>query len=339
MKNSKNIEDLKKIAVPSLIYIILNVISIFLVEVSLVFACTLQIFSVILYIFLLYLKFKNYKLKYFFLGKRFKEELQKYEKYNNYKNIKNKKHFIKWAKSIYREKGTIFFYEEKTPFSEMWDLYDSYLSSINDCNDIMILCVLNDYLGSGSLYQAFETLVKFCPFDKYKELINFSKIFPQSIKRNLTKLVYEKAYKIIYLQENRNDYKPNDKDEKILSAFESTSKSELNTLTEDISCIFNKVAIENYINKYMLSSLPENCKKLYFSKDKRKRIIIFFDSTKNLYKAQEEIFTFENDLDENEIHSRGFWQLGNISLGLYASLDLVLNDLQNTLQQYTEYNL
>ena len=88
MKNiiAKNLKGLKQIAIPSLIFIVLGVVSILLVEVSIILTTVLMSINIILYLFLLYYCGKNYKLRYLILGKKFKDEWEKLQS--------NKKWFV-----------------------------------------------------------------------------------------------------------------------------------------------------------------------------------------------------------------------------------------------------
>lgn len=354
MKNiiAKNLKGLKQIAIPSLIFIVLGVVSILLVEVSIILTTVLMSINIILYLFLLYYCGKNYKLRYLILGKKFKDEWEKLQSNKKWSSEKEKLATFKWAKRLYRQSGTVFYYEEITPNSEMWDMYQKNLSkAVSDFedSDLFVLCILNDYICSGILYQAFELLVKYFSYEKYKEIICTSIYFPTELKEVLTSSLFEKAYNIIYREECEDNYKRTEKEDKILKSFEQYEIKNIKFLEDSINAIFENVAIAKYIEHHKLYGIenPEKnsceCVKLYFSKDGLERICIALDKSKNLYSVVSEIFEFEkNENNFSKLHSRGYWlpnSDSNFDYGLYDDISILLKDLKNKLKDYVEYSL
>lgn len=345
-QNNETIEQLKKIALPSVIFICFSFFTIFLLDKGIINVTGILIITIIdliIYLFILYIRIRGYKLKYFFLGKKYKEQLSIAKRYITGDNAFLRKFVLRLKKQQYRRTGNIFIKcESYTPFSTMWDeysMFSTYEGGIDD--DEFILCVIYDYLNSGGgLYKIFEQLSQFFSYKEFIGIVSISKKYTEEVKQILLDSSYEEVYSLIDMEEKTK--KESTHKNEVLSKFEELESKKLDKYIDQINKAFETTAIDLYLNRYCYQDLPSKYEKVFYSNDKRKRIVFFINEKLNSVSAYKEKIEFDDELINgeprtNEFHSRGYWT--NIeTFGIYENIDLAIKNLCIELQDFTEYN-
>lgn len=259
---------------------------------------------------------------------------------------KEYKTIIKLFKHQYRCTGKINVIDERyTPFNVIWDDYSLYLSHKSGISDDeFLLCLIYDYVNNGGgLYKIFEELSYCFKYSQYSEVVLKSDKYSQEIKNILLNSSYEKVYNLILSEETSENFVRTNEINQILENFEIKESNKLNLFVEEINKTFETMAIEHYLEKYRYQGLPNNFEKLFFSKDKRKRIYIKKKENKNYYVVTKDMFKFEDELvlvqsKTNELYSPGYW-ISEKSYGIYSDTNTAINDLQNELVNYFMDNL
>ena len=81
-------------------------------------------------------------------------------------------------------------------------------------------------------------------------------------------------------------------------------------------------------------ALPENVKKVFISKDKTKRICIYFDKTLNVYKVLKEEFVFY-ETEYSLMNSMGGW-VSHEESSLFETENQALNDIKPQIKDFEE---
>lgn len=337
MKNN-NLIQIKLIAIPSLLFMIVGFGAIFLINRNPILVLGIEFINFIIYMFLINIKLRGYKLKYLFLGRKFKNQLEEYKKYIDGADINRS--IIKWKKDTYRKTGKILSDDEFTPSYFIWRRYESYfLYDRAIVDEDYVLCVLNEHIETGGgLYQIFEMLCRNFTYIQYKDLIIDSKKYSLELKTLLLNPNYEKIYQLITLEETSKQYFRSEEDDLILSQFEKEESNKIDNYSNEIHLLFLKTAIDLYVAYHRKNGLPKEYSSLYFSKDNRKRIYLFQDKNLNSYSGIEDEFEFEGEKKdglEKEFNSRGYW-MPIKQFGHYETIELLKKDIRYILIDFIE---
>lgn len=259
---------------------------------------------------------KGYKHKYLFLGKKFKNELEKYIK-NNIGDISDFQ--LKIIKNEYRKTGFINYRFIDSPYLYFDSLIKTYLKE-NSHYDLIILKELFDISGTGNeLYQLFDNINEKFNYKIYCNAVKQSEIIYPEIKYILLNPALENAYG--YINRKR-----------------TLSRDELNSVNEFeekysflsdeyIKLIKNNVysiIIDLYKDYKLYKNLQQNAVCIFYSKENDTRISVIKNDL--YYTAIIEKFEFNEDDSIESINKPGYYNLFK-KYGIYDLFDSVIKDL------------
>lgn len=300
-------------------------------------------FSVFVGVFLIEKHTNNYKWKFLFLGKNFKEQATKFFAMHPELTKKEKKSMLKTMKRTYRQTGSIRFavyHYQTTPYklwAEDYSAFNYGNALENQKAEYMLFSLqMNTDMGGG-LYRFFENITNE-PFTykEYKKLIKGSKLFSKEIKELLLKPEYEKIFEYF-----KKYYTLSDEEHKELENFELNDSNLVAEFDVELYNAVEELSVKNYLEYKERESLPPYAEKLYMSKDKTKRIVIFKDTQTNTYKINEESFVFY-DLESSAMHSEGGWlPAPGVASGssFYESVELAIQDNRKEIEKLEEISL
>lgn len=259
---------------------------------------------------------KGYKHKYLFIGKKFKNELEKYIK-NNIGDIGDFQ--VRIIKNEYRKTGFINYRFIDSPYSYFNSLINTYLKE-NSHYDLIILKELFDVSGTGNeLYQLFENINEKFNYKIYYNVVKQSEIIYPEIKDILLNPALENAYRYI----NR---------ERTLSRVELNSVNEFEEKysflsDEYIKLIKNNaysIIIDLYKDYKLYKNLQQNAVCIFYSKENDTRISVIKNDL--YYTAIIEKFEFDEDDSIESISKPGYYNLFK-KYGIYDLFDSLIKDL------------
>ena len=281
---------------------------------------------------------KDYKLKYYFLGKNFKKQTKAYFETHPQHTKKEKRDIIKSMKHEYRRHGnvTITLFCITSTANKLWT-EDNYAFSYGYARDKEKINYIigNLYLQcetGGGFYRFFESIASE-PFDfeEFSSLIKNSPLFSKELKKLLVCDTHKKVFNAF------NGEVIKYKESALLEKFEKTDSILLFDFQTELFNLVEKLSVENYLYLKQKENLPDGTIKTFISKDKTKRVCIYFDKPTNTYKINRSTFKFY-DPDISPMHSEGSWSFGENS-SYFASLELALNEIKTEVKDFDELNL
>lgn len=280
---------------------------------------------------------KDYKLKYYFLGKKFQKQKDEYFKTHNPSSKKEKRQLIKDMKLNYRRFGNIEYVVKDyviTPIRLYFDDYVTfnYGNALDEQKtEFIIYSLYAKCLEGGGLYRFFEQMVEE-PFsyEEYKTLVKKSTL-SHELKTLTTNAMCKKVFECF---EKYDDIR--EKGHKFLENFELNESNQLFDYQDEIFGVVEKIAMNKYFEYQKTRFIPKNAKKSYISKDNLQRLSICYLEDLNVFNIIREKFTFF-DTGAPILHSDGGWseQEGK---SYYETEELALNDIKNEINDYIEIN-
>jgi len=329
--NKRQPSQLKRILFPTLIYMIIGFSALFLIYISIILCLAIEIINFIIYLFIIFIRLNNYKLRFFFLGKKFEKYLNEYLVRMNKSIDSISKYAMKYEKDLYRKTGKAFQFV-LTPYTKIQDLYNK--KQFTDVNgefnidnpklDLLILSelYLKMNLGAG-LYGLFELINNELSYDDFYIVINKSSYFNNRIKELLLDDKIKRIYSLINHENELDDIKSGEIKEFELN-YSVFKDDDLKILIKD----FNDMAISLYILDEVKKGLNNNACLLLFNIEKRKRIQIIKED--NSYYGIVENFIFYEDNDE-EIYNSGSFIEASDKIGIYMTIDDLIEDNEGLL--------
>ncbi len=297
-------------------------------------------FSVFIGVFLIEKHTNHYKWKYLFLGKKFKNQSEEFFALHTDLTKKEKKTMLKTMKRTYRQTGNIsiaVYHYQTTPYklwSEDYSLFNYGNALESQKVEYMLFSLqMNTDMG-GCLYRFFEDITNE-PFTykEYKILIKNSKLFSKELKELLLKPEFEKIFEYFKRYETLNDEEHNE-----LEQFELNDSNLIAEFDVELYKTVEELSVKCYLDYMQKESLPPYTERVYISKDKTNRIVIFQDEQTKTYKVNEDSFEFY-DLEVSPMHSEGGWMPAPNSLSgssFYDSVETALADINPKIKDYEE---
>lgn len=265
-----------------------------------------------------YLHIKNYKWRYFHLGRNYKTQINKYIRFIYPDAISNAE--ASELKSTYRRTGKIFHYDDN-PCGYMNFLSSLYPKHKSVSPDIIVLNRLYlDFASGGGLEYLFDFLNKIFVYSEYYQTIKVAKIFNDDIKSVLLHPDLKDLYLDRYNEELYIKYN------KMLNSYFLFIKEK-----------YESVVIMLYIKQKLYVNLPSSVDiDLYVSDDYRKRIVVYFDKATKSYRLKEEKFMF---YDDDILYAKGGFIPENMYFDCYRLKSDALSGNKHLLKEYVKVDL
>lgn len=296
---------------------------------------TIGYFMVWFFVFWIHIYTNGYKLKYLFLGKRFKQQLKTHQLTLNKLPKHERKKAIKSMKDEYRKFGTtsITVYNlNETPYKVFTEdnLAFNYGNALDKQKIEFIAFCLQSNSQTGGLYRFFEE-IDYEPFtyDELKSLIKSSDCFSKELKLYLLNPKFKTIFSYFKKATTLTD-----KEHERLEKFELGESNFLYDYSDELTDIVEKMAVENYLFYKQRDSLPDTTTRLYVSKDLTERIYIFFDPQSRYYKIGSSTFKFL-DPDNRKMYSICDW-INNTESSIFQDEILALNEIKSKIKDFTE---
>lgn len=293
-------------------------------------------FAVFVGIFGIEMYTNKYKFKYLILGKKYKEKVQKFMVELNKFNKKERKAYIKSMKAEYRRTGNVYFsvyYLFETP-NKVWSDDNRsfvYYNALDWQKAEYLIYLLNFNCETGGGFNRFFEGVAEEPFtfEEIEKIVKSSDLFSKELKKSVLKPKHKKVFECFQNEDNLTD-----EDWKFLEDFEKNESNNLFDFQDEIYATIEKLSINCYLELKKDYALPENVKKVFISKDKTKRICIYFDKTLNVYKVLKEEFVFY-ETEYSLMNSMGGW-VSHEESSLFETEKQALNDIKPQIKDYEE---
>lgn len=281
---------------------------------------------------------KDYRLKYYFLGRGFRKQKNAYFSTHQNHSKKEKRDIVKNMKHEYRRHGNIsitLYCITETP-NKIWHDENhafNYFNALDEqkINYIVGYLYLNCEDGGG-YYRFFEELASE-PFSyaEFELLIKNSSLFSKKLKSSILK----KKHKAVY--EAFKSESLSEKESALLDDFDSNESYALFDHQTELFDLVEKLSLKLYFNLKQKENLPDNTVNAFISKDKTKRVCIYLDTKTNAYKINRSTFFFY-DTDLSPMNSEGAWAFGDNS-SYFETAELALNEIKTEIADFDEIKL
>ena len=298
-------------------------------------------FLVFAVVFAIDMHTNQYKFKYLFARKKFKEKLKIYESELLKYSKKERKRIIAGMQKEFRRTGDVaitMYYELETP-SKVWrdnNVSFNYGNALDEQKiQYLIFCLNSNCLTAGGLYRFFEDLTfdKFS-YDEYVSLVKNCKYFSEDLKKLLTKKEFKKIFEIFKKQENLSEANLTEEDMAMLRDFDENDSNLLFDYHEELHSIVEDLAIKEYLFIKKKDSLPQGVKKMFVSKDGMKRVIIRFDESLKLYKICKQDFVFY--CDEYSVFNSGGGWVTTEENSFFETEKLAIKEIKGLVEDFEE---
>ena len=281
---------------------------------------------------------KDYKLKYYFLGKEFKKQKNAYFITHTHHSRKEKRKIINNMKHEYRRHGNVSITLcciTETP-NKLWHDDNhafNYYNSFDSQKIDYIVWLLYRYCESGGgFYRFFDELAS-DPFsyEEIESLIKNSNLFSKQLKSAILNKTHKKVYSAF-----KNTVIA-EQDSNFLEEFELNDSNHLFDHQTELFKLVEKLSLESYLEQKKKENIPPNTIKAYISKDKTKRICIYLDIQTKTYKINRSTFSFF-DTSISPMLSEGGWSFGENSSS-FETIDLAINEIKNEVIDFNSLNL
>lgn len=307
----------------------------FILEESVVWANIWVFSSIIVLISVFYIdaSTKNYKLKYYFLGKEFKKQRDNYFAKHIISSKKDKKDMLKSMKHNYRVFGNVEYVYNSYSVTPI-GLYGEDFYSFNYGNalqkqkiEYVVYALYSKCLEGGGLYRFFELVAEEpFTFEEYARVVKDSEL-PTDLKRLLCSKDCKKVFEYTKNFDNLTD-----KEHEFMENFELNESDKVYDYQNEIFDLVEKIAMANFVDYHKDRHVPDNATKIYYSKDQLKRVSICFSEELNSYTVVRQELVF---LEEDFMHSEAGWSEQR-GVSYFETEELALNEIKNEIKEYVE---
>lgn len=281
---------------------------------------------------------KNYKWKYYFLGKTFKIQKDEFFKNHPPKTKKDKKQKIKDMKLNYRRFGNIEFVVEAYKITPIKLYFEDFIS-FNYGNaldkqkiEFLLYALYSKVITGGGFYRFFETITdEPFSFDEYISLVKKSKLSKQ-----LKEIMTNSQSKLIF-EYSKNFDNLTDAEHDIMENYDLNESYLLYDYQDEIFDMVQKIAIDKFFKYHETSMLPHNIVEAYISKDKLKRIsICYLEDLKvfNIVREDFQIYSCKNI----DMSCDGGW-IAHQGISYFETKNLALNDISEEIKDYRKIKI
>lgn len=307
--------------------------------------CALIIWSIVItilgvfIIFLVILADKRYLLKYFFLNKDVKKQINEFFEKNAYFSEKEKLQLIKSMKDEYRKYGKISFacYKKRCSVSSLWhmnmnDLY--WLKDYGELTEKEKLELVIDGLSNGIRSFLYDYSCFQINYDNFYNIIDNCSNLEIECKKYLLSKKFKKIFEFYENISIKTKEEIQDFDQENNNFFLEFDKFE-----ENIYQIKEDIAVKNYIEYKKFEYLPEDVVDFFLSKDGKERVFVFYDESLNVYRVAHETFIFYY-YDIPFMDNEGGWNSCPESCNsLFATQELALNDIKDRIKEFEKISV
>lgn len=281
---------------------------------------------------------KDYKIKYYFLGKNFKKQRDQYLKNHNLLSKKEKRQVIKDMKLNYRRFGNIEYVYEEYKITPITLYYEDFVT-FNYGNSLekqkiefIIYALYSKILTGGGFYRYFETIAEEpFSFDEYVSIVDKT-----NLSNNLKDFITNSKSKLIF-EYSKNFDKLSDREHNIMENYELNESDLLYDYQDEIFDIVKKIAIDKFFEYYKNQGLSNNAVEAYISKDNFNRITICYLKNLNVYNVVRENFIIYNEEYIN-LHSEGGWA-EHKGISYFETKELAFNEIRKELKNYNKIKI
>ena len=281
----------------------------------------------------------NYKWKYLFAKKNFRNQINDYFIAHPNYTKKEKNKLIKKMKDTFRKTGLIYYFVDeyiRTPY-KLWK-ENNFAFNYGNAPDYqkisyLVFALRLNIEEDSPLFEFFQ-YISFEPFsyEEYCKLIKKCNYLSSSLKNILTNEKYKEIFYFLKKQNNDENYLNQ------LNFYREECENVLNDYIEEIIRNSELVCLMDFFLEKSKEKLPINTVSLFVSRDDTKRIYIYLDSASKLYKYKKEEFVFY-ETEKPLIHSEGAWTTTQISSSFFETPNLALKEINSELSDFYQVDV